>query len=97
MRYSTGEEVRLWDRVETWTGNPGFVVCSVDTNEYSERFPPEQWSYLKSGVMLDTEQSGLLHLTDADEDLILRRRGAHPTPQEWAALRQAQFGKAVSE
>ena len=78
-------------------GNRGLVVFSIDTNEFSATFPSEHWSYLKSGIMIDTEVAGLVHLTESTEDLTLIHRGNRPTPEEWAVLRAVQFGRADSE
>ena len=90
MRYGDGQEVRLWDRVETWPGCRGIVVMSIDTEEFTPEFPREEWLYLGSGVMIDTEQTGLLHLSEAEPELVLVSRGGPPTPAELAALRDAQ-------
>jgi hypothetical protein len=51
LKYSTGEDVRLWDRLEVWSGCRGLVVFSVDDDAYTARFPKGQWAYLGSGVM----------------------------------------------
>jgi len=97
VKYSTGEEVRLWDRIEAWVGNPGIVVFSIDTNEFSVQFPHAHWSYLKSGIMIDTERARLIHFAEPGEDLTLTGRGGRPTPEEWAVLRRAQFGQVGTE
>jgi hypothetical protein len=34
---------------------PGVVVCSIDTDEYAVAYPKEQWGYLESGVLVETE------------------------------------------
>src|SRR5688500_8393939 len=97
MKYASGEEIRLWDRIEGWPGCAGIVVFSIDNCQFSPRFPETQWSYLRTGVMLDTEAAGLVHIDEADEDLRLRQRGELPTPDEWAALRRVQFTQPNSE
>jgi hypothetical protein len=74
MRYADGRDIKLGDKVELWNGCFGEVVCSVDTNEYSEEFSKRDWSYLKSGVVIRTESKGVLHYIEPDEDLKLLRR-----------------------
>ena len=61
MKYPSGEDVRLGDRVSLWADADGVVVCSLDTSEYSTDYPEKQWSYLKSGVLVLSPQAGLIH------------------------------------
>ena len=79
MKYSDGQEVRLGDKVQLWNGCYGFVVCSIDTDEYTSTFPKKDWVYLKSGVMIRTDNAGLIHYIEADEDLQLIQRVAPNT------------------
>lgn len=74
MNYADGQDVKLGDRVLLWNGCQGFVVCSIDTHEYSADFPQEQWEYLASGVMIRTEKLGLVHYIEPDEDFQLVER-----------------------
>ncbi len=90
MKYTSGEIARLWDRVEVWPGNRAIVVFSIDTDEFSEDFPKAAWAYLGRGVMLQTEQAGLIHFEDPDNAMLLLARGGPPTPEESAALQRAQ-------
>ena len=92
MKYPDGQEVRLWDRVD-WSGSPGLIVFSIDTDEYSPMYPKEAWEYLGSGVMIDTQAAGLVHTSDPDEDLRLVRRGGEPTAAEIASLRSPAKGR----
>jgi hypothetical protein len=97
MNYASGEEIRLWDRIEAWPGCSGIIVFTIDNHQFSPRFPEAQWSYLRTGVMLDIETAGLVHVDEADEDLRLLQRGEPPTPDEWASLRRVQFTQPNSE
>jgi hypothetical protein len=90
MNYASGELARLWDRVEVWTGNRAIVVFSIDTDEFSEDFPKAGWVYLGRGVMLESQQAGLIHYEEPDEGMRLISRGGPPTPEEMAALRAMQ-------
>lgn len=48
----------------------------MDTGEYSAGHSEAQWGYLKSGVMIEFRQYGLIHYTVADEDLLLVERAS---------------------
>jgi hypothetical protein len=45
------------------------VVFSIDTDEFSAEFPREQWQYLGRGIMVRSEQAGLVHLSEGNEDV----------------------------
>lgn len=74
MKYLDGKEVRLGDRVRLGEDSGGVVVCSIDSDEYSEEHPKEQWSYLKKGVMIEFPKYGLIHFLEPEEDLVLLSR-----------------------
>lgn len=69
MKYADGVEIRQGDRVRLYGVQTGVVVFSVDTDEYSDEFPKDEWAYLKSGVMVKTDNGALIHLvyTDAND------------------------------
>jgi hypothetical protein len=75
MKYPDGSEVRLGDLVELWEGNNGTVVCSIDTGEYSGEFPKEQWEYLGSGVLVLSDNAGLIHYKEPERTMRLLHRG----------------------
>jgi hypothetical protein len=85
MRYPTGEDVRLWDRAEAWEGNFGIVVW-VSTEAYPAGHPGAAWAFLEQGVMIDTEQAGLIHYRAPGEEWKLLARGAEPGPEDRAEL-----------
>ena len=74
MKYSDGQIVRINDRVELWQGCIGVVVCSMDSDDYSPEYPRAEWEYLKSGVLVNSEETGLIHYLEADEDFRLLER-----------------------
>jgi hypothetical protein len=96
MRYETGEDVRLWDRV-AWGSGRGIVVFSIDSDEYTLRFPKEQWSYLRAGAMVDSAEAGLVHEHENPPPMEFVARGGPPTPAEWAELRRLQIARSGSE
>lgn len=68
MRYSTGEEMTVGDGVLA-DGMIGVIVCDFDNRLFAEGF--EDWEMpttqmvgggaLSSGVMIHTEEAGLIH------------------------------------
>lgn len=75
MKYNSGQKVKVGDKVQLWSGCHGTVVCSIDDKKYSDAYPKREWNYLKSGVLIETDKAGLVHLIEADEDLQLIKRG----------------------
>jgi hypothetical protein len=69
VKYRSGQEARLGDRIRVGGDSSGVVMCSIDTDEYSAEFSREQWSYLGTGVMIQFANYGLVHYTEPDEDL----------------------------
>jgi hypothetical protein len=78
MRYRNGQEsMRVGDVVSIGKGK-GVVVACIDTAEFSAEHSREQWSYLRGGVMIDTDFGGLVHYADQnaidDEGIVLVAR-----------------------
>ena len=61
MKYTDGTEIKLGDTVLISGQYHGVVVADIDNGRYSESNPEEQWAYLASGVMIDTDFGGLVH------------------------------------
>lgn len=61
MKYRDGTEIHLNDKVIFEDGSSGIVVCSIDLEEYSPAYTKNDWAYLASGVMVQSETSGLIH------------------------------------
>jgi hypothetical protein len=76
MKYLHGQEVRLGDTVSLAEGQRGVVVCSIDTEEYSDAYPPEDWGYLSNGVLIDFPSYGLIHYKEPEPDLRLVARAS---------------------
>ena len=53
---------KLGDRISLSSYDTGVVVCDLDGSEYSDAYPQSGWSYLKVGIMVETDQAGLMHL-----------------------------------
>lgn len=80
MKYSDGTLVHLGDRVRADYDLIGVVVASIDTGEYSEEYPENEWSYLKTGVLIDTEEAGLVHFSDPETTFERLRPRQTPSP-----------------
>ena len=76
MKYPDGQEVKLGDTVVLENDHQGMVVCSIDTEEYSDAYPPAQWSYLSRGVLIKFPSYGLIHYKEPDPDLQLVARAS---------------------
>ncbi|WP_176479156.1 hypothetical protein [Mesorhizobium sp. WSM3860] len=50
------------------------MVCSLDTDEYSEEYPREVLGYLKEGVMILSEKAGLIHYVQPETGMRLLER-----------------------
>lgn len=78
MKYTDGTEIKLGDKVIISGKYHGVVVANIDGSEYSESHPKDQWSYLGSGVMIDTNFGGLVHYQEENikgETIELDSRG----------------------
>jgi hypothetical protein len=60
--FAKGKQVRLGHRVMIAQHVKGVVVFSIDTDEYSAEFPKSNWEYLGRGIMVQTENDGLVYL-----------------------------------
>jgi hypothetical protein len=76
MKYPSGEDVRLGDRVKFGSWSHGTVVCSIDDDQYSPEYPKSSWAYLGRGVMVLTDAAGLIHYEEPDGDMELVSRAS---------------------
>jgi hypothetical protein len=74
MRYPDGQIARRGDRVRLWNGMEGTVVCSLDTDEFSDEYPRDQWDYLRCGVLVQSEKAGLIHYLEPEATFQLLER-----------------------
>ena len=61
MNYPDGTKVLIHDKVSLWPGCTGIVVSSIDDGQYSSQYPKEEWDYLEKGVLIYSDQVGLIH------------------------------------
>ncbi len=72
-----GDKVRI-------DGKTAIVLCDVDAGEYSTEYTADDWAdVLKSGILVETVEIGLVHYHDSSEAILIsgrRRRGNDVTP-----------------
>ena len=66
MKYPNGDIVKLGDIVELWNDCQGEVVCSFDDDTYSKEYTKSDWGYLKRGVLIKSNQAGLIHYIEPE-------------------------------
>jgi hypothetical protein len=76
MKYPTGEDVRLGDRVELWPGCIGVVVAVIDRGEYGLDYPEADWKYLKAGILINSDMAGLIHYLEPERTLKLKKKSS---------------------
>ena len=75
MNYPNGDQIKLGDTIKLWDGCIGVVVCSFDDKQYSNDFIEKEWGYLEVGILVDTNEAGLIHYTEPEVDFELISRG----------------------
>jgi hypothetical protein len=80
VNYPDGKKLMVGDRLRLWEGCYGTVVASIDDDEYTPKYSREAWSYLKTGVLINTSQIelGLIHYEAPEDSFALIER--NPTP-----------------
>ena len=79
MKYATGQQIEVGDAVLA-DGLTGIIVCDFDNHRFADGF--EDWNApgtemvgggrLSSGVMVHTEEAGLIHYDSGTSGLELR-------------------------
>lgn len=75
MKYPDGQEVLAGDQLSISPTSRGIVICDFDGHRCVEGFDWQSWAAsLQSGVLVEAEQEGLIHLVTTDPDLVLLTR-----------------------
>lgn len=74
MRYPDGQQILLGDFIEVFPGLNGRVVCLLEENLYEEGFLAEEWSFLKTGVLIKMSNGALAAFPDTDQHFNLLKR-----------------------
>ncbi|MEJ6401879.1 hypothetical protein [Yoonia sp. 2307UL14-13] len=62
MNYVDGTEIDVGDRVVLDGGDVGTVVMCLDSEKSVPNFNLSEWSYLQSGVMVQTDAGALVQV-----------------------------------
>lgn len=74
MEYSHGEVLKIGDFVELLDGVRGTVVCNISDSLFSDMYKQEDWEYLKTGILVDSEEAGLIHYVELKKVKLLKPR-----------------------
>ena len=64
--------MRFGDLVVDRSGLTGRVVADLDEDEFCPEYPKDQWSYLAHGVLVETDEVGLMHYQRVVELTLIR-------------------------
>jgi len=59
--------LNLGDNVVDRGGLKGRVVANIDRGEFSPECPKSEWAYLVRGVLVETDEAGLVHYENPAE------------------------------
>lgn len=62
VQYPDGSPVKVGDRIRLSNGDTGDVVACLDSDEFSDDYPREDWKHLRSGVLIRTDRGAVVHL-----------------------------------
>ena len=48
-------------------GLKGRVVANIDGDEFSADYPKRDWAYLSNGILVNTDEVGIIHYENAEE------------------------------
>lgn len=71
MTYIDWKTLKPGDFVELLDGVRGTVVCNISTSLYSDMYKRKDWEYLKAGILVDSEEDGLIHYTELKDVKLL--------------------------
>jgi hypothetical protein len=58
--------MELGDTVVDHSGLKGRVVANIDRAQFSSECPESEWAYLAHGIIVMTNEAGLVHYESAD-------------------------------
>lgn len=71
--YKDGTPANFGDVVAVGGEATGIVVAVIDAGRYAAGYSADEWGYLKSGVLVESSDGGLIHYPDAERYLYLSR------------------------
>lgn len=76
MKYASGQDALLDDKVVLGNIAEGEIVCSIDTGEFSPLYPKSQWEYLNRGILVSFPKFGLIHYEHPEPELRFVQRAS---------------------
>ena len=76
MNYTTGERIQVGDMVFL-DNSFGKILVLIEENCSVAGYVASEWAYLETGLLVETEKSGLLHINKPDEDLVFVGRASN--------------------
>ncbi len=67
MQYSDGDKIELGDAVLLEGGAHGVIVGTIEEGAFLPPYVAAEWSYLGRGVLIDSDDAGLMHYGEPDE------------------------------
>ncbi len=61
--------MNVGDVISFDNGMCGTVVCWIDGNKCAPGFSLDEWRYLNLGILVETDEAGLIYLETAPENL----------------------------
>lgn len=74
MKYIDGKTVNIGDTVDIGGGMTGTVVCDFDNDKYIDGYPKNIWGILSNGVLVYSNEAGVIHFVDTSSDIYLISR-----------------------
>jgi len=69
VKYRSGEEVKVGDKVRIGSADFGVVVGVIEDGSYAQGYPISDWSYLEVGLLVVSRRYGLLHYPEFDGEI----------------------------
>lgn len=74
MNYQNGDNVALGDIVSLGGGIQGAVVAVLGDKKFSPRYPEKEWGYLGSGILVESNEAGVVHVEQSIDSVTLIAR-----------------------
>jgi hypothetical protein len=73
MKYSNNMIVEIGDTVKIGL-DVGLVICDIDRDECVDDFEMGDWKYLKRGILVEFQNSGIVHMESPEFGLEFVKR-----------------------
>lgn len=66
MSFIDDNKFDIGDNVITTDGQEGKVVCNIEDSKYSPHYPKSEWDYLATGLLIMSNEIGLVYYPSID-------------------------------